>query len=223
MYKNTLIYKILRVIYYQLIYIKHRIKIVIDDHKWERELGIDTVDHVASEKIKNRFDDSTMYAPTPYHVLQCIFQHIHVNSFGESITKTFVDLGCGKGRVICMASLCYNKKVIGVEVDKYLYDVARDNVSRFYDKRPCKERRIEIVNQDVVDFDVTKGDVFFMCNPFGNETMKVLMENIKRTLPREINIITYGIKLKYDWLEEEVICPNVKIWTPKGRGKNEDT
>ena len=50
---------------------------------------------------------------------------------GESV---FVDLGCGKGRVLLMAVECGFKRVVGVEFAHELCEIAKRNVSIYRKK-----------------------------------------------------------------------------------------
>lgn len=57
---------------------------------------------------------------------------------------TFVDLGCGKGRVLTLAAEKGFRRVIGIEVHPALAAIARENVARSHPD-------IEIWNEDAVE------------------------------------------------------------------------
>ena len=76
--------------------------------------------------------------------------------------KDIVDLGCGNGIIPLIISLRTDKKIIGVELQKKLVDLAVKSVK--YNKL---EDRIEIINDDIkkyASFNNNKFDVV-VCNP----------------------------------------------------------
>ena len=46
------------------------------------------------------------------------------------LDDTFVDVGAGKGRVVCLAAKYLMWKAVGIECDPRLADIARTNVDR---------------------------------------------------------------------------------------------
>ncbi|MFH0763913.1 MAG: methyltransferase domain-containing protein [Candidatus Omnitrophota bacterium] len=192
--KELLVYKILREIYrwsydyfiWPLINLANRIKIAAIDHFWEKKLGIKTADNSQVQDDATMFKDSLMYAPTPYHVIELI-----LNRLQFSRDDVFIDLGCGKGRVLLTVAMKNLKKVIGIEARKDMFDIAIENLKR----SNVKNTPVEIVNADVATFDMREGTIFFMYNPFGVYTHKCVMEHIKNSLivnPRQVRIIYYG-------------------------------
>jgi len=109
----------------------------------------------------------------------------------------FVDFGCGKGRVLLIASQFGFKKVRGVEFAHELCEIAKNNCAVY--KRKTKVRtEFQIIESDVVDY-VIKNDenVFFMFNPFDEAVLSEVLNNIATSLtiqPRRILIIYYNPK-----------------------------
>ncbi|MFA5160527.1 MAG: methyltransferase domain-containing protein [Candidatus Omnitrophota bacterium] len=139
------------------------------------------------------------YQPTPYGRLEKTMRFLKPS--GEDV---FVDLGCGKGRAVFFAATHKFKKVIGVEINKKLYDVALQNAGKLkFQGSPS-----EFINSNAADFDPKEGTVFFMYNPFGAPTLKKVLSNIKDSLasnPRKIRIVYYTPCLRHlldeqDWL-----------------------
>src|SRR5437016_3258016 len=73
------------------------------------------------------------------------------------------------------------KKVVGIELDKTLVDIARANLVKFR-KLKVSHSPIEILHLDVTTFDPKEGTIFFMFNPFGHETTQHVLNRIKRSL-----------------------------------------
>lgn len=192
--KDLLVYKILRVIYrwsinfflQPFISLARELKKTTKTHFFEKRLGIETDRSSVITKDITMFKDSHRYEPTPYDVIEQMFEYIQFSK-----DDVFVDLGCGKGRVVCLAATKNLKKVIGVEAREDMADVARQNLRNL----KLKKTPLEIVQSDVATFDMSDGTVFFMYAPFGKNTQLKVMENIKNSIavkPRNIRIVCYG-------------------------------
>lgn len=120
-------------------------------------------------------------------------------------SDVFVDLGAGKGRVVCCCSLRYVAQVIGVDDTRELCDVAEDNLLRMRGRRSVAK----IVHLKAEEFDYSMGTVFYMFHPFGPKTLKMVMARIKQGLhqhPRNIRIVYVNPKHDAvleatDWVE----------------------
>lgn len=102
----------------------------------------------------------------------------------------FLDVGCGKGRVLLMAARLGFDRVAGIDISPALTATARANV----DRRP-RGTPIEVECRDVRDL-VLRGDerVVFLYNPFRADLVAVLVEEIARSLrehPRPLFVL-YG-------------------------------
>jgi SAM-dependent methyltransferase len=104
---------------------------------------------------------------------------------------TFIDLGCGKGRVLLMASDYPFKKIIGVEFMPELHRAAQKNIAGYSnDRQRC--RQIEAVCMDVRDFQFPLDPlVVYLFNPFSESTFAAVVENLRESAeqsPRPIYI-----------------------------------
>jgi SAM-dependent methyltransferase len=97
----------------------------------------------------------------------------------------FLDLGCGKGRVVMMASLYPFCSVEGIELNAGLVRVARRNLRRWMQdqsrigRAACRDVRVE--QGDVLGLDLPDGPVvLFLFNSFGAEVLAALMEKLAR-------------------------------------------
>jgi len=97
---------------------------------------------------------------------------------------TFVDLGCGKGRALLVAASLGFKQVIGVEFAQELAEIAKENVTR-----------LRIANAVVVQTDAAKyrfpntDMVLYLFNPFSEEVMQKVIENLKGCVTRKLYVI----------------------------------
>jgi SAM-dependent methyltransferase len=105
----------------------------------------------------------------------------------------FVDIGCGRGRVVCFFARRELKKVIGIELVEPLAEQARHNAARLRRRRSP----IEIVNCDALKADFSSGTIYCFFNPFGEETLSGVLQSIHQTLlavPRVVTVAYYHPK-----------------------------
>jgi len=68
--------------------------------------------------------DATRYQPMPYHLLHTVLTQINSDD-------VFVDLGCGKGRVLWfVGTRCKLKRIMGIEIVPELARSARKNMAK---------------------------------------------------------------------------------------------
>jgi hypothetical protein len=123
---------------------------------------------------------------------------------------TFIDLGCGKGRVLLMASDYPFKKIIGVEFMPELHRAAQKNIAGYSnDRQRC--RQIETLCMDARDFQFPLDPlVVYLFNPFSEPTLAQVLELLRRSLEQDPRLvyIAYrftefeGLLMQSDWLEK---------------------
>jgi predicted RNA methylase len=163
---------------------------------WEYKLGVNTRGIVKDAKES----DSHYYSTISYHLTMAILRSLFLIS-----SDVFVDIGCGKGRVLCCASRFGIRKVIGVEIDKDLCDIAECNAKKVHGRKSI----IEIFNVSAEDFDYRTGTVYYLFNPFGVSTLSSVLTRMERSLrlqPRKLTIVYVNsvhdsLLSKSGWLE----------------------
>lgn len=113
-------------------------------------------------------------------VLNKIFKEL------ESKTKgyEFMDIGCGKGRVLFMAERFGFDHLTGIELDADLLSIARENQNLLAKKR--KESRFEFIHENALDASYrNEPTVYFFFNPFGEEVMRKVLERINNNNRQE--------------------------------------
>jgi SAM-dependent methyltransferase len=96
---------------------------------------------------------------------------------------TFIDLGSGKGRVLLIASQYPFKAVIGVEFSEMLHNIAQSNITKFSDLCTTKTSPISInIDAGAFDFSITKDKVIFCNNPFEEDLMLKVLDNLELSL-----------------------------------------
>lgn len=146
--------------------------------------GLDTSEPATLPE--HSIDDRVLYVPSAWHFLPRALRYV-----GVSDRDTFVDFGCGKGRVVHQAARWPFRRVIGVEVSPELAEIARTALRARAHRHRC--RNVEIVVSDVRDFpvpdDLTIGYFF---RSFGDETLEAVLRGIVESIdrnPRRVRLI----------------------------------
>ena len=120
------------------------------------------------------------YDPTSAEDLITAIQFLH-----EDLSRfTFIDLGCGKGRPLLVASGFHFKQIVGVEFARELVEIARRNLDIL------GISNASVLHADVTDFSFPDGKlVIYMFNPFTEDVMLRIVEQLRHSLATTIYII----------------------------------
>lgn len=162
------------------------------DRDFDRRYGVDTGGVIAQA-------DLDVSAPTWVHGSAYVatspidFGEV-LAPYGLDLSKTsFVDLGCGKGRVLLMASALPFARVVGVEYSESLAAIARDNLVRY--RGPRAAAGAEVVIGDASAYAYPDGDlVVFMYHPFDEVVMQRVIDALARTVsdsPRRLLVLYF--------------------------------
>jgi hypothetical protein len=192
---DLLVYKIAREVYHWFIsvfcasfrIIVNRIRDVVREHVNEKRLGIITPGGADCAADPTLFNDSHVCDATPYGSIERMLARLEFNG-----NDVFIDLGCGKGRVVCsVAARKKIKKVVGIEARKEIFALASENVNNL----KIRMSPIAVVNADVATCDLSAGTIFYMFSPFGIATQTEVLKNIRESLrvnPRQVRIVCYA-------------------------------
>jgi SAM-dependent methyltransferase len=157
--------------------------------KGEKKYGINTIgtDELKSLEEKGiEIDHSTIYMPVSYDLLEDVFNQLTNKPFNH-----FLDIGCGKGRALCVAAHYGFKKVTGLDFSKDLCIAAEENFS--ITKQKFTALQYKIINNDAFYFEIPEDvDCIFMFNPFDDVIMSGVAANILESFeanPRTITLI----------------------------------
>lgn len=157
--------------------------------KGEKKYGINTTGADELKNLKRKGIDTshaTIYMPVSYSVLEDVFKLVNI-----AAANHFVDIGCGKGRVMCVAGCRGANKVTGIDFSEDLCRDAANNLSIIKEKNPLVS--FEVINITAKNFNIPEdADCIFMFNPFDNVVMKIVIQNIKKSFdknPRPVKVI----------------------------------
>jgi SAM-dependent methyltransferase len=158
--------------------------------KGEQQYGINTTGADELEELDAMGIDTshaTIYMPVSYMLLEEIF--IRLNPLKQQ--THFLDIGCGKGRALCIAAHKGFKQVTGLDFSKTLCNAAAENLSKT--KKQVTDVNFKVINNDAFYFEIPHDvDCIFLFNPFDEIIMSGVVNNIRTSLqnhPRKISII----------------------------------
>ncbi|MBA2250300.1 MAG: methyltransferase domain-containing protein [Chitinophagaceae bacterium] len=169
----------------------------------ERKYGLNTSKIADIKKFSKpgvNIEHAENYQGANYYLLEEVFAFIQ-NITAEEETKNFpgkirsvnnlLDYGCGKGRVLAVASCFDFKKITGIDFVNELCKAARKNIIPFQQEFP--EKIFNVIKTDAVDYVIENDtNTFFFFNPFDEIVMQAVVKNILLSLknnPREVYVI----------------------------------
>ena len=159
-------------------------------HLFDLFNGTDTQNWLPKKKynrnLKN-LNHGILYMAAWTEAINWSFNYIH-KFLGKDFKKfKFVDIGCGKGKVlITWAKNCEKNnlpiKICGIDYYKPLISIAKQNL-----KKTNLNNKVKLKHQDIINFKFQKKKtIFFLYNPFN---LNILSKIIKKLSNRNYLII----------------------------------
>jgi Methyltransferase domain len=152
-------------------------------HPFDQRYGVDTSGLIGGSDLRSghKHDqfNTAYYGMAPSRFQTVMELWITDESHPAIGSYSFIDLGCGKGRVVMMASAFGLRQVVGVELHPALAAIAEANVATWSaaGRAVCP---IRIVCQDATEFVLPEGPcLLYLFNPFASPVMKQLIERIE--------------------------------------------
>ena len=170
--------------------------IIRQEMKGEKKYGIQTTGANELKDLETKGIDishATIYMPVSYVLLEEAFKQLNSKPLNPALTagRHFLDMGCGKGRALCVSAHQGFKQVTGIDFSKELCDTAKKNLA--LTKQKITSLQFEVINNDAFYFEIPDHvDCIFFFNPFDEIIMSAVVENIMISLeksPRKISII----------------------------------
>lgn len=172
-------------------------KLLTYEGKYEKLLGINTHSIVNLDKLTlagGASLENHHYQGASYYILFKVFNLLPLSLKLNPI----IDYGCGKGRALFVAEQCGFTNLIGVDIAKELIEDAKSN-QMIYSKL-YKESTFNFLFEDATKFEIPNNtEVFYFFNPFGENILQLVINNIKQSLkenPRTIYCIYLNPKYK---------------------------
>ncbi len=151
--------------------------------------------------------DARDYGCLAYDTYFKIFDHLELKP-----DDVVVDIGCGKGRVVCVAATYCVKEVIGVDIDSHLLALGRANGTKMRGRRAP----VRFVCQSAADFNFEPVSAVVLISPFGEDTMEKTLARIEQSLearPRSLRI-AYGNPVLSPMLAAKPWLNLYECWRP---------
>ena len=124
---------------------------------------------------------------TDYRLLRPIFK-----SYVLKPSDVFVDVGCGKGRVLSYLLLKkFSGKIIGVELDPGFADFAQKRLNNY--------KNVTIICGNILNIMPKEATVFYLFNPFNEIVFRNFIDEIENNINHKVTII-YCADLFKDYL-----------------------
>ena len=163
----------------------------IYDESFDREFGTDTLGVVELDEMQigaEAGEGAVRYEATDPACFRFLLERAFPD--GEH-PDTFVDLGCGKGRVLILAAEAGFRRIIGIELDPGLHAIAVRNIEKVRWRYPAAE--FGILNGDATAMEFpTRAIVCYVNNPFGADAILRVVRNLEQSLrahPRDCILI----------------------------------
>jgi len=165
-------------------------------HPFDLAHGVQTSGLIPGRYLKTGHSHdrhSTAYfgvAPSVFHAL--LKRWKRSKPFAPIEQFTFIDVGAGMGRAILLAADYPFRKVIGIELNPLLVEIARRNLSTWHSGGAARAP-LQILCGDAVDARIAKGPCLaFLFNPFGPAVMRRLLQRWARLFakrPGELDLL----------------------------------
>ncbi len=149
-------------------------------HPFDRSHGIDTSGFIPANECAS--GDLPAAQINFYSGSQPSIVRAALASLPEPARYAFVDIGCGKGRPLVVASEFGFERVLGVELAPHIAHIARANAAAIAAQHPDRTP-IEILVGDATTVQPPgQRVVYFLYNPFSRPLVQRLVANVERQL-----------------------------------------
>lgn len=184
----------------QLLEVDRRIQVGMKD-LYARRRGIDTGGTLYLDQLDVDADEDQIF----YHPHQWITLRAALRALRPGPEDVFVDIGCGKGQAVVVASELPFGRVIGVDLAQELCEVARRNMEGEKVRAHQRAREVEIVHADATEWPIPADlTVAFLYCPFLGEHFDRFIDRLVASYdenPRPLRIL-YSLP----WLHNKLLA-----------------
>ncbi len=155
----------------------------VAQHPFDLEHGVDTSGLIGGGDLRAGHAHDVYitgyYGMAPSRFTGSIDRWMETPPLNPMESYSFIDLGCGKGRAVMLASRLRFRETIGVELNRELVEIAKGNAETWKAAgRALCPMRIE--EGDATEFELPDGPcLIYMANPFGAPVMQCLLDKLK--------------------------------------------
>ena len=154
----------------------------LQHERFDRQAGVRTIGTLTVEALGLSALDSHRYDATPIRFFRSLLGKLSL----DYANTVFIDLGCGKGRTLLLASDYPFRAIIGIEISRELCDMAVENVKTY-----CSRRRrcsnISVRCQGIDEFEYSAYGpsdhlLVYLFNPCGEAVLRAGLQKIHRVV-----------------------------------------
>jgi SAM-dependent methyltransferase len=156
-------------------------------HPFDRVHGTETSGFVSERELPRSAVAATdeCYWGSAYWGSQPSFVRAAIAALPAPQSFTFIDLGCGKGRALIVASEVGFQHIIGIELSPGLAEIGRKNARIIETKFPARTP-ISVQVGDASTFQFPSGNiVVYIYNPFGREVLTKVLAALEAAIVAE--------------------------------------
>lgn len=158
-------------------------------HPFDKKYGITTSGFLPGSVLRLGYPLGKSTADSAYLGDQPSIIRRALEALSHHEDATFLDVGCGKGRALVVASEFPLRSIIGVEICPELANVAKKNAQVIARNFP-RRTPISVVDGNALDYTLPEGNlIIFLYNPFGERMISRLLENIENAVLKNDNSI----------------------------------
>ncbi|MDZ4678318.1 MAG: class I SAM-dependent methyltransferase [Oligoflexia bacterium] len=144
------------------------------------------IDTSSNKELIESAGERNGYDPTDWQTFPKLLRLINPGPH-----DVLLDLGCGKGRILLMASRFSFKRIIGVDYNSELCLIAEKNVKSYSKRSTCKN--ISVITEDMMKYLIPDdATIMYIYNPLEQNQLKGVMQKIMTSIqksPRPFKII----------------------------------
>ncbi len=183
--------------------------------EFDRRYGVETTDWVQLEDLEASSaykTDAGFYIPSSFDLFPKMLRASRI----DPASFTFIDLGCGKGRMLIQAAESGFRRVEGVEFCAKLSQRAKQNLE-IYQKRCNPRSPLTVHHLDATEFKFPNEPlVLFFFNAFQGAALQKVLENLDRSLkefPRDLFFFWNGPHFYPESIKIMEGCHSLKVHT----------
>lgn len=170
--------------------IKIALHVIRNEIRGEKKYGISTTGADELKSLEEKgidIEHATIYMPVSYDLLEEVMEA--VQGLAVKPGNHFLDIGCGKGRALCVAAYYGFTKLTGIDFSAVLANAAAENLARTKQKFPSIQ--YQVFNNDAFYFEIPDDvQCIFLFNPFDEVIMSGVVYNILESIKRSNRVIT---------------------------------
>ena len=162
----------------------------VEDWVFDARHGLDTRQEVAVQDLDIGHEHkqyAEKYKATRARYFRKLIQHVDLPRDG-----VFVDVGCGKGRILLLAIESGFDRVLGLEISPNLCEIAKRNIAAFR-KRGGTNGSVSVACTNILDHQLSHDEtVFFLYSPFERDVTRQFLDMVRESIeqnPRELFLV----------------------------------